>query len=404
MTLGTHRIYYARIFGGEFRERPREEEAPGQEEPGIIRVILIQGLAGTHVTWYPQLEFFSKDPRFDIVALDCRGVGLSDTPTGRWRTTDIAEDVNALVQRELGWDQCHMLGFSLGGMVALEASLHRPDLYKSVTLISTHAGGVLGTVLPPWGIPPFLKTFSALNSPHAMDGGLELLFPVGFLDSDVDKVHDELKEVANKHLRSNDRITNRFKMAWELIKQARKYIEAKDFPEIRPEGTLKQISAALTHHVAWDRLHFLRVSGISFLVMAGMQDNLVNYLNAGMLADALNCPLIMKEDAGHGVNLHYPEEMNSALMAHIERAERKKPVEGRRPLSPRDGFPPGMHPWTTALIALVPAYWLSRRWVASSFKRFVLTATIVSLVLRMKHGPLYRVRSMLEKPAMEVRQ
>jgi len=104
------------------------------------------------------------DARFDVVAVDNRGIGLSDTPDDwRWRTSDLAHDVASLVMDELGWRDVHIVGFSLGGMVALEACLLYPHLWKSATLASTHAGGLAGTMLPPWGIVPFLRTFAHLG-------------------------------------------------------------------------------------------------------------------------------------------------------------------------------------------------------------------------------------------------
>ena len=391
MKLGHHRVYYARMWGGSARERELDEQIPKDEGDELIRLLFIQGLGGTHANWLQQLEFFAKDPRFDIVSLDCRGVGLSDTPVGRWRTTDIAQDVIALLE-ELKWQTCHCFGFSLGGMVSLEAALHRPDLFKSVTLISTHAGGLLGTLLPPWGILPFLRTFGNLGSVSALDRGMELLLPTQYLDCEVEDVHEELGNVASTVLGSNDRVTNRFKTAHELIQQGRKYIESGNGPEIRLEGTLKQITAALTHHVGWDRLYYLKVSGISFLVIAGKQDNLVNYINAGMLADALSASLILKEDAGHGVNLHYREEINNSLLLHVEKAEMKTVVEGRRPLSPKSGFPPSTHPWMTAIMSSFPAYVLARRLTSSRGRRFLIIIAFVSLILRLTHGPIYRNR------------
>jgi pimeloyl-ACP methyl ester carboxylesterase len=307
----------------------------------------------------------------------------------------MADDMIELL-KHLKWEDtgCHLFGFSLGGMVSLETALHRPDLFKSVILISTHAGGILGTVLPPWGIMPFLRTFSNLGSVDALDRGMELLHTTQYLDSDVtDLEHEKIQKIAREVLGTNDRVTNRFKFAVDLIHQARKYIEGGVEQEIRLEGTMKQISAAITHYVGWNRLNFLRVSGIEFLVIAGMHDNLVNYLNAGMLADALSAPLILKEDAGHGVNLHYADEINRALVSHVEKAQTKKLVEGRRAPSARSGVPPGIHPWMTSLIAFLPAYLLARRISSSSRIRRILVIIIVSLTLRLTHGPMYRVRN-----------
>ena len=48
-TKSGHRIYYSRCWGGEFRERAVEESDAGA---GPIKIILVQGLAGTHAIWY----------------------------------------------------------------------------------------------------------------------------------------------------------------------------------------------------------------------------------------------------------------------------------------------------------------------------------------------------------------
>ena len=245
--IGGHKLYYARIWGGEFRERPVGEEPPNE---ALTCMIFIQGLAGAHSNWFPQLEFFAAHPQFDIVAIDTRGIGLSDTPPGRWRTSDIAADVIGLIEH-MKWPQCHMFGFSLGGMIALEAALHRPDFFKSVTLISTHAGGVLGTMLPPWGVSPFLKTFGNIGSVTALDKGMELLYTTQYLDEDANEISDDVARVASEVLGSNDRITNRFVNAYELILQARKHVELKEGSEIRLEGIVRQIGAAVTHYVGY---------------------------------------------------------------------------------------------------------------------------------------------------------
>ena len=124
--------------------------------------------------------------------------------------------------------------------------------------------------------------------------------------------------------------------------------------------------------------------------MAGTNDNLVNYVNGIILADALNAPLILKEDAGHGVNLQHRKEINLAMLKHVETAELKKPIEGRRPLSARQGFPPGTHPWMTAATAFLPCYLVARRLASSSSRRVAIVLALLSLILRVSHGPLYR--------------
>ncbi|KAH9254067.1 hypothetical protein BASA81_007942 [Batrachochytrium salamandrivorans] len=364
------KLYYARMFGGEFRERERGEDHHGVAGP--IKLLFLQGLAGTHVNWMPQLAYFSSKPEFDVVAMDNRGVGFSDTPAGRFRTSDFAQDVNLLITT-LGWENVHLVGFSLGGMAALESILHSPRQFQSVSLLSTHAGGIIGTMLPPNGIPPFLGTFAALGSVGALDAGMELLHAKAFLDTDLVVVSAEIQAQADK-AQVTGTITNRFQTAYELILQARKYVESETFPEIHVEGILKQVTAAATHYVNWDRLEHLKRSGVAVLVAGGHHDNLVNYLNQPMLAKVLGArKLVLKPDSGHAVNLHYSNELNLALEEHFTIT---KPVEN--PLEPM--LPQTVHPW----LAFLMAVFVVMRWTGKLTQWGLLKRT--SLAMAMASG------------------
>uniref|UniRef100_A0A3B4WVM4 AB hydrolase-1 domain-containing protein n=1 Tax=Seriola lalandi dorsalis TaxID=1841481 RepID=A0A3B4WVM4_SERLL len=74
-----------------------------------------------------------------VCVFDNRGVGSSSVPDGPYSTEAMAEDTIALMDH-LGWRRAHIVGFSLGGMVAMKlASLNRHRI-KSLALISTHTG------------------------------------------------------------------------------------------------------------------------------------------------------------------------------------------------------------------------------------------------------------------------
>src|SRR6476661_6933673 len=85
-------------------------------------LLLIQGMSGNHEHWGTRLlELLERD--FDVIAYDHRGVGWSPEITGSFTIAELAEDADALLDR-LGVDSAHVLGISMGGMVAQELALN----------------------------------------------------------------------------------------------------------------------------------------------------------------------------------------------------------------------------------------------------------------------------------------
>ena len=68
----------------------------------------------------------------------------------------------------------NIVGLSMGGMIAQEVVLMDPSRFGSLTLIATHAGGIVGTLPPPHGALPLMQTFGGLGGPGALDAGLLL--------------------------------------------------------------------------------------------------------------------------------------------------------------------------------------------------------------------------------------
>ena len=97
-------------------------ERRGVGEP----LLLIQGMSGTHLSWGEPFLAALERAGFDTLAYDHRGIGRS----ARWREpftiAELAADAAGLLEA-VGWSSAHVLGISMGGMVAQELALAHPE-------------------------------------------------------------------------------------------------------------------------------------------------------------------------------------------------------------------------------------------------------------------------------------
>ncbi len=97
-------------------------------------VVLIHGLGSSGADWAFQVP--ALRPHFRVIVPDLRGAGLSGKPEGPYRVEQFAEDLWALLDH-LGVTEAQLVGFSLGGAVALEMALQRAQQVSSVVTINT---------------------------------------------------------------------------------------------------------------------------------------------------------------------------------------------------------------------------------------------------------------------------
>lgn len=92
----------------------------------------------------PLSLFNSPIPKhFTVLAFDPRGLGESDSPEYGCTIADMAEDAAALA-KAVGWENYHVFGASMGGMVAQELAIHHPEAVNKLVLAVTHSGGAGG--------------------------------------------------------------------------------------------------------------------------------------------------------------------------------------------------------------------------------------------------------------------
>jgi 3-oxoadipate enol-lactonase len=102
-------------------------------------LLLIMGMSGTAMHWgKPFLDLLQAD--FDVIAYDHRGVGASTPLDGGVTIRQMADDAAALLAA-LELDDAHVMGISMGGMIAQELTLAHPERVRTLTLGCTYCGG-----------------------------------------------------------------------------------------------------------------------------------------------------------------------------------------------------------------------------------------------------------------------
>lgn len=115
----------------EFRfAMPWEERRP---------VVLVHGLGCTWRIWIKQIPFLASTRR--VVAVDCRGSGLSRPARQMWSMLDMAADIHSVV-RHLGLDRPDIVGLSMGGAVAMHYAIDYPDELTRLVTIGAPAGPI----------------------------------------------------------------------------------------------------------------------------------------------------------------------------------------------------------------------------------------------------------------------
>ena len=105
-------------------------EVNGEGEP----LVLIMGFGGAHWAWFFQTRAFKK--YYKVVTFDPRGIGKTDKLSSPYTIRTMADDTIGLMDH-LGIDKAHILGYSMGGVVAQELAINYPERVRKLILAST---------------------------------------------------------------------------------------------------------------------------------------------------------------------------------------------------------------------------------------------------------------------------
>jgi 3-oxoadipate enol-lactonase len=254
-------------------------------------VLLVMGFGVPGRAWVHQVPALSA--RHRVAWYDHRGSGATEAAPGRYTMAGLAEDARLLLDH-LGWDRAHVVGVSMGGMVAQELALRHRARLRSLTLIATHAGGLKARLPTVRGAGLFMEANTG-NRQRRMWALARLLFPDDFLA--------------------------RCDRAWlDAVLEA-------DFGRPPPLSARCSQLAAVARHDTRDRLGCL--DGLRTLVVKPGRDLLVRPVQSDHLARLIpGAGLLELPNAGHGVIRQCHAGLNEALLRHFTTHLTTKPHRG----------------------------------------------------------------------------
>lgn len=105
-------------------------EIQGSGEP----LVFIHGLGSSTKDWENQVNHFAKN--YQVITFDLRGHGKSDKPDYHYSVPLFTADVTQFIQSVVN-KPVHLIGHSLGGMIAFQCAIDHPELLKSVSIINS---------------------------------------------------------------------------------------------------------------------------------------------------------------------------------------------------------------------------------------------------------------------------
>jgi pimeloyl-ACP methyl ester carboxylesterase len=270
-------------------------DAPGfrmyyEEHGSGFPLLLINGLGSDHLEWIYQIPAF--EARYRVVVFDNRGTGWTDVPPGPYTTAQMGDDAASLL-RSLGIPRSHVLGVSLGGMIAQEVALRHPDLVDGLVLGCTGPGGELSLRPSPEAMAAF-----ALAKGENPEAELRRMLPFLYTDACIRERPEEIEGFVRRRL---DRPTP-------------------------PEGYLAQLSAAVSHDAS-SRLEKIRART---LVITGDADRLVNWENSLRLAGRIpGATLVVVPGAPHRLFAETADAFNLEVLRFLSPTQYQTPEPGR---------------------------------------------------------------------------
>ena len=232
-------------------------------------ILLIHGLGSSSRDWEKQVKPFAQ--KYQVITLDLRGHGQSGKPFGPYSISLFVEDTVALI-RELEIAPLHVVGISMGGMVAFELAVRFPELLHSLTIVNSYPEMRVKTLrehLEVWRRFLFLELLGTRGTGMLLG---RQLFPF--------PEQADLREIFVQRWAENDKRAYR--------------------------GSLHAI-------LYWDVENRLTEIRCPVLVVASDQDYMPLEEKQTYTAKIPNARLVVIENAHHAVTAERPEQFNAVL-------------------------------------------------------------------------------------------
>jgi len=251
-------------------------ESHGSGEP----LVLIAGLGADVFLWFRQTPVLSQS--FQVIVFDNRGAGQSDKPLEPYSIRLFADDTAGLLQG-LGIRRAHVLGGSLGGLIAQEFALAYPEMLHRLVLVSTTFGGPHSVKPSLLNMIPMLLTMRRTGHPEAdVRRGFQM-----FTTSQWYQTHPDLVDQY---------------VAWRVAHP-------------QPPDAYKRQQGAVRPYNAEDRLAQITAPT---LILHGRYDRLVPVKNAHLLAGKIPGAKLAILEAGHACMIEQDQQFNDTVTSFLK--------------------------------------------------------------------------------------
>jgi pimeloyl-ACP methyl ester carboxylesterase len=247
-------------------------------------VLLIQGVGVVGECWRPQVDEMEK--KFQTLLFDNRGIGKSSRCSGPISIEAMAADARALMDAA-GWESVHVVGHSMGGVIAQQLALDCPKRVRSLSLLCTFARGKDAARLTPWVLWMTLRTRTGTRRMRRR-AFLEMLWgPNALKTTDKDALAERVAGLIGRDLAHQPPILMRQLMAMGRHDISSRLTELHDTPSLvisaeHDHIALPRYGEMLANATAAARFEIVPGAshGVTIQMASGMNQKLIEFLTS----------------------------------------------------------------------------------------------------------------------------